>query len=93
MKIKIHACSFAIAGAVTICVIYTFLALALKYFPGQTLKIIGTIHMMPKLTYIKPFIKVTPQAMAMGIISHILATFIICWLIASIYNVLQKLTK
>jgi hypothetical protein len=87
---KIHACSLGIAGAITVCTIYTFLALALKYLPGQTLKLIGTIHMMPKLDYIKPFIKVTPQAIATGIISHVIATFFIFWLIAKIYNLFQR---
>jgi hypothetical protein len=87
---KIRACSLGIAGATTVCAIYTCLALALKYFPGQTLKLIGTIHMMPKLDYIKPFIKVTPQAIAIGIITHIIATFLIFWLIATIYNLFQK---
>jgi len=87
---KIHACSFGIAGATTVCAIYTCLALALKYLPGQTLKLIGTIHMMPKLDYIKPFITVTPKAIVTGIITHVITTFLIFWLIAKIYNLFQK---
>lgn len=87
---KINACSFGVAGATAVCAIYTCLALALKYLPGQTLQLIGTIHMMPKLDYIKPFIKVTPQAIITGIIVHVVATFLIFWLIATVYNLFQR---
>lgn len=90
---KIHACSFAIAGAATIGAIYAAFAVALKYFPNQMLNFIGTTHMLPKLEYIKPFIKVTPQSIAIGIISHTVIAFIVFWLIATIYNISQKITK
>jgi hypothetical protein len=90
---KIYPCSFAFAGATTICAVYTSLAAALKFFPTQTLKLIGTIHMMPKLDYIQSFIKVTPQAVIIGIVSHAIVVFIVFWLIANIYNLSQKLTK
>jgi len=87
---KIHAPSFGIAAAGTIGFAYTALGLLLKFWPAQTLKFLGTIHMMPKLDLIKSFIKVTPQAVAMGIATHTIATFLIFWLIATIYNLFQK---
>jgi len=87
---KIDARSFGIAGAATFCTMYTSLALALKFFPVQTLRLIATIHMMPKLEYIRPFIKVTPQAILIGVISHTVAVFFFFWLIAKIYNLFQK---
>lgn len=87
---KIDACRFGIAGAATVSIIYTALGLLLKFFPGQTLKIVGTIHMMPKLDYIKPFIKVTPQAIAAGLLIHAILGFIIFWLVGTIYNLCQK---
>ena len=90
---KIKACSFGAAGAITFCTMYTALALALKFFPVQTLRLIATIHMMPKLEYIKPFIKVTPEAIVTGVISHTIAVFFFFWLTATIYNLLQKLQK
>jgi len=90
---KIYACRFGIAGATTFCTMYTALALALKFFPNQTLRLIATIHMMPKLEYIKPFIKVTPQAIITGIVSHTIAVFFFFWLTATIYNAFQKLQK
>jgi hypothetical protein len=87
---KIHACSFGIAGATAISIVHTSLGLLLKFFPAQTLKYVGIIHMMPKLDYIKPFITVTPKAVAMGIISYAVLGFIVFWLIATIYNLFQK---
>lgn len=88
---KIYACSFAIAGAIVVGLMYTALGIVLKLYPGQSLKFIGTIHMLPKLDYIKSFIKVTPQAITMGIITHIILGFIVFFSIAMIYNLLQKL--
>jgi len=90
---RINAISFAITGAAIVCILYTSIALILKYLPGQTLKLIGTIYMIPKLDYLKPFIKVTPQAIATGIITHMAIAFIIFGLIASIYNLLQRIIK
>lgn len=90
---KINACSFGIAAGVTVGLGYTALGLVLKYWPAQTLKYIGTIHMMPKLDLIKSFIKVTPQAIAMGIATHTIMSFLIFWLIAVIYNQSQSLFK
>ncbi len=88
---KIYACSFAIAGAAAVGLIYTTLAVVLKWYPAQALKFIGTIHMLPKLDYIKSFIKVTPQAIVMGIITHTIFAFVIFWFIAMVYNLLQRL--
>jgi hypothetical protein len=87
---KIRAFSFGIAGGITTSLLYIFLGLLLKFSPGLTLKHLGTIHMIPKLDYIKSFIKVTPQAIIAGVISHAIAGFIIFWLIATIYNLLQR---
>lgn len=87
---KIHACSFGIAGAVTATVAYTSLGLLLKFMTSPTLKLIGTVAMMPKLDYISPFIRVTPQAIITGLVSNAIAGFLICWLIATIYNIFQK---
>jgi hypothetical protein len=87
---KIKACHFGIAGAVTFSTAYAVLALAIKIFPNPMLKFIGTIHMMPKLEYIKPFISVTPQAVALGMLTHTITAFILCWLTATIYNLFQR---
>ena len=88
---KINVPSFGLAAATTMCVMYSALALILKFWPAQTLKFIGTIHMLPKLDYIKSFIKVTPQAIVMGIVTHTLVAFFIFFFIAIIYNLIQKL--
>gem|GEM_PF-1781970 len=90
---KIHAPSLGLAAAGTVSIAYTTLGLLLRYWPTQTLKFLGTIHMMPKLDLIKSFIKVTPQAVAMGIATHTITAFLIFWLIATIYNMLQKIFK
>jgi hypothetical protein len=87
---RIKACHFGIAGAATFCSLYTIFACALKFFPNQTLKFIGTIHMMPKLEYIKPFITVTPQAIAIGLVSHTIIVFIFFCAMAMIYNLFQE---
>ena len=87
---KINALGLGAAAATTFCAAYTVIALALKFFPVATLKLIGTIHMMPKLDYIKSFITVTPQAIVIGMISHIIIAFLLFWLLATIYNLFQK---
>ena len=87
---KIYPLSFAAAAAATVAALYTTLAIILKMYPGQTLKFIGTIHMMPKLDYIKPFVKVTPYAITMGIITHTVAAFLVFLFLALIYNLLQR---
>lgn len=86
----IKARSLGIAAATTFISAYTAFALVLKFFPNQTLKFIGLVHMMPKLEYIKPFIDVTFKSIILGIITHTLIVFIFFWLIATIYNALQK---
>lgn len=88
---KLNALSFGLAGATTICVMYAAFAFILKFWPTQTLKFIGTIHMLPKLDYIKSFIKVTPQAIIMGVVTHTLVAFFIFFFIAIVYNLIQKL--
>jgi hypothetical protein len=90
---KIHAPSFGIAGGIVSGTAYTALGLILKFWPAATLQFIGTSHMLPKLTLIKSFIKVTPQAIAMGIAAHTIIGFSIFFLIATIYNLLQGLFK
>jgi hypothetical protein len=87
---KINARNLGIAGAAAFCTMYTALALALKFFPYHTLRLISTIHMMPKLEYIRHFLKVTPQSILIGIISHAVVTFTFFWIIAKVYNLFQK---
>jgi hypothetical protein len=88
---KINALSLGAAAATTVCAMYVGFALVLNYWPSQTLKFIGTIHMLPKLDYIKSFIKVTPQAVMMGIVTHTILAFVIFFLIALVYNLIQRI--
>jgi 2TM family of unknown function (DUF5676) len=90
---KINAPFFGLAAATTVCIMYSAFALILKYWPSQTLKFIGTIHMLPKLDYIKSFIKVTPQAIVMGLATHTVLAFLIFCFIAIIYNQLEGFLK
>ena len=87
---KINARNLGIAGAVTFCLGYTIFALLLRFFPNHILKFVGMIHMMPKLEYIKPFITVTPQAVALGALTHTVLIFLFFWFIATIYNLFQR---
>ena len=87
---KIKAWSLGVAGGITFCIMYTALAIALKLYPSHTLKFIGMIHMMPKLEYIKHFIEITPQAIALGMIFHTIAVFFFFWFMSTIYNLFQK---
>ena len=87
---KINAPIFGLAGSIAIGISYSTLAILLKFWPAKVMKFIGTAHMLPKLDYISPYIKVTPQAIIMGITSHMAAGFFIFWLIATLYNKLQK---
>lgn len=88
MKIKSY--KLGIAGAATIGFIYTVFALFLKMWPTQTLKFVGMVHMMPKLDYISAFIKVTPGAILLGIMTHIVLGFLFFFLISTVYNLLEK---
>jgi hypothetical protein len=87
---KIRACSLGIAAGSTFCAFYLAFGLILKYYPSQTLKFIGMIHMMPKLDYLQSFIRVTPQAILVGALFHGAVGFVLFGLIASIYNLFQK---
>lgn len=87
---KINAPIFGVAGSIAIGITYTTFAMLLKLWPAKVIKFIGSAHMMPKLELISPYIKVTPQAIVMGITSHMIAGFLIFWLIAILYNKLQK---
>lgn len=87
---KIKSIYFGLAGATTLSIMYALLALTLKFYPSQTLKFIGTIHMMPKLDYIKSFITVTPQAIALGVITHTITAFVFFCIMATIYNLIAR---
>lgn len=87
---KIKSIYFGIAGATTLSIMYALLALVLKFYPSQTLKFIGTIHMMPKLDYIRSFITVTPQAIALGVITHTIAAFVFFCIMATVYNLIAR---
>jgi len=88
---RINPLSLGVAAATTVCAIYAAFACILNYWPSQTLKFIGTIHMLPKLDYLKSFIKVTPQAVMMGIATHTILAFVIFFFIAIMYNLIQRL--
>ncbi len=88
---KISAPSLGLAAAITMCAMYSCFALVLKFWPSQTLKFVGTIHMLPKLDYIKSFIKVTPEAILMGIATHTAIAFFVFFFIALVYNLIQRL--
>lgn len=90
---KINVPSFGFAAATSVCAIYICSALILKYWPAQTLRFIGTIHMLPKLDYIKSFITVTPQAVIMGLLTYTTLAFVIFSLIALVYNQIQNVFK
>jgi hypothetical protein len=90
---KINVPSFGFAAATSMFAMYIGSALILKYWPAQTLRFIGTIHMLPKLDYIKSFITVTPKAVMMGLITYTALAFLIFSLIALIYNQIQNVFK
>ena len=89
---KINAPIFGLAGSITIGITYSTFAVLLKLWPAKMMKFIGTIHMVPKLDLISSYIpvKVTPQAFIMGIATHMAVGFVIFFLIAVLYNKLQK---
>ena len=88
---KINARKLGMAGAITACILYALFGIILKLYPGQALKLIGTIHMIPKLDYIRSFISVTPRAITTGLAVHTAIGFILFWMIATIYNLLEKI--
>lgn len=87
---KINAPLFGLAGSLTIGIVYSTLAFIIYLWPKKAILFIGTAHMIPSLSYISPYIKVTPKAILMGISGHMIAGFIFFFTIATLYNVLQK---
>ena len=87
---KINAPLFGLAGSISVGISYSTIALLLYLWPKKVMLFIGTAHMIPSLSYISPYIKVTPTAIAMGIATHMTAGFILFFLIACIYNIFQK---
>ena len=87
---KINAHIFGLAGSIAVGITYSTFAVLLRLWPAKVIKFIGTAHMMPKLELISPYIKITPQAIAMGIVGHMVTGFLIFWLSATLYNKLQK---
>ena len=87
---KINARNLGIAASATGCIFYIPFMLILKFYPSQLLKLLGTIHMIPKLDYLRTFITVTPRAIALGLIIHIAFIYIFFWTMATIYNLFQK---
>jgi hypothetical protein len=91
---KINAPIFGLAGSIAIGIMYSAFAVLFKLWPAKMMKFIGTIHMLPRLDLISSYIpvKVTPQAFMMGITTHMVTGFLIFFLIAVLYNKLQKTT-
>ncbi len=87
---KLNAWKLGLAGSITTTLLYTAFALTLKMWTTPTLKFMGMIYMMPKLDYISSFIKVTPYAICMAILTHFIIAFILFSLTTVIYNLLQR---
>jgi hypothetical protein len=87
---KIKAAYFGLAGAITIGLVFASLATMMTLWPTATLKFIGTTHMIPKLELLTPYLKTTPIDLALGFSTHVIAAFIIFWLIATFYNIMER---
>jgi hypothetical protein len=87
---KINVFRLGIAGSLTAGITYISIALLLKLWPAKVMKMIGTAHMIPALSYISSYIKVTPAAILMGIAGHMIAAFLFFSLLAIIYNNILK---
>jgi hypothetical protein len=83
---KINAHSFGSAGAVTIGLWYTGIALCIKFWPYKTLKFISSSHMIPRLENIAPYLKITSMGIVTGLAVHCVFGYIFFWFIASLYN-------
>jgi hypothetical protein len=87
---KINAPLFGLAGSITVGILYSSVALLIYLWPKKVMLFIGTAHMIPSLSYISPYIKVTSTAVLMGLGTHMVAGFVLFFLIALIYNLLQR---
>ena len=84
---KIHAHSFGSAGAITIGIWYTLIALCIKTWPYETFKFIASSHMIPRLENIAPYIKITSMGILTGLAIHCIFGYIFFSLMAHLYNI------
>ena len=89
---KINAHNFGLAGAVTTALWYGIIALFIKLWPYETLKFISTVHMIPRLENIIPYIKVTPVGIFTGISIHFFTAYCFFFIMAFFYNIFSSLT-
>jgi hypothetical protein len=87
---KIDAGRFGLAGGFTISLVYGTFVTMIKMWPVETLKFIASTHFLPKLEMIAPYIKITPSNIMLGILSHGAFAFLLFWIIAMVYNKLQR---
>ena len=90
---KIYAHSFGSAGAITIGLWYTIIAVSMKMWPYEILKFISSSHMIPRLENLAPYIKITSMGIITGLAVHCLFGYIFFWLIASLYNLFTSSTN
>lgn len=87
---KIDACRFGLAGAITMSLVCGFFATMLKLWPAGSLKLIGSIHFVSGLELFAPFINISLVSIIVGALAHGVFVFALLWAMAMIYNHLQK---
>lgn len=87
---KLYAGRFGLAGSITAGLLYTAFVMLIKTRPLDTLKFMSSIHMIPRLEAIAPYIKITPAHMVLGVATHAAIAFLFFWFFAIIYNLMQR---
>jgi hypothetical protein len=87
---KIDACRFGLAGGITVSLLCVFCTTMLKLWPMGTLKLVGSIHSISGLELFAPFINISIMSIIVGALAHGVFVFALLWLMAMIYNHLQK---
>jgi hypothetical protein len=87
---KLNAGRFGIAGGFTVSLVYGSFVTMIKMWPIETLKFISSTHFLPRLEMLAPYIKITPSNIMLGVLSHGAVAFLLFWIFATIYNILQR---
>jgi len=88
---KTNAHRFGMAGAATIGIYYTLLALLMKFVPEQTVNFIAKIHMTTLDTQtVSQHFNITLPNFIIGLTAHLIFAYLFFWLLATIHNKLES---
>lgn len=87
---KINKNTFGIAGALTIGLVYLLIIAAIKFRPYESLKLLGTISMIPDLENLSPYFKIQSDNLILGLSLHLVSGYLVFFISAFLYNLFSR---